>query len=268
MKTISISTWPAPLHASQRPPATLKEKWPAPYPRSRATGCSRQDAPHLVPRLDVGHGVRARRAPDGRLVHQHHARPDARAPSSASYSPTASPRCSLAVVSPPQLPLRGAVEHVVDQRGLARAGDARDHGERAQGDLHVDARGGCADGRPGARATARPRDGACVRERPRRSARTGSDPWPCREPRGRREALRTPPRPPCSPEAGPSSTMWSAAQDGLRDRAPPRPPCCRRPAGAAAGRGARPCPGGGARWWARPARRACPPAGSPGSWPG
>ena len=44
-------------------------------------------------------------------------------------------------------PLLGAVqavghrleEHLVDERGLARAGDARDRAEHAQRDLHVDA---------------------------------------------------------------------------------------------------------------------------------
>ncbi len=71
---MSIVCQPVPRHASQRPPAELKEKSRAVMPRETARAERAKTLPDLVPGLDVGHRVRARRAAERALVHEQQVR--------------------------------------------------------------------------------------------------------------------------------------------------------------------------------------------------
>jgi hypothetical protein len=84
---ISTRTWPSPWHASQRPPGTLNEKWLAVRPRDLGILRAGEQLADRIERLEVGDRVRARRPPDGRLVHQDDVG-DVLAPSSRRYAPT------------------------------------------------------------------------------------------------------------------------------------------------------------------------------------
>ena len=65
---ISTVTVPSPSQTSQRPPGTLKEKWPAVEAAALGVGLRGEEGADVVEGLDVGDGVGARGAADGGLV--------------------------------------------------------------------------------------------------------------------------------------------------------------------------------------------------------
>src|ERR1043166_2630929 len=109
-------------------------------PGRRATGArpplGGEQGPQLVECLDVRDRIGPGRAADRSLVDEHDVA-DRFPPLQGAHRADRLPQMVLGAVYPPQPGRQLAVQHVVDQRGLARSGHARDRGERAQGDPHV-----------------------------------------------------------------------------------------------------------------------------------
>ena len=112
--------------------------------RPRLLG-AREELADRVEQPDVGGRVRPRRAPDRRLVDV-----DDLVDLVEARDALVRARPLLGPVQPVGDRL---VEHLVDQRRLARAGHAGDGSEHAERDLHVDRSGGCAGSRPGSRCS-------------------------------------------------------------------------------------------------------------------
>ena len=83
-----------------------------------------------IERLEIGDGIRPRRAADGRLVDQHDVREQLRA-LEATEEPDLLVPVALGALDP-------GVEYVVHERRLARAADAGDAGQRVERELEVD----------------------------------------------------------------------------------------------------------------------------------
>ena len=90
-----------------------------------------QQSPDGIHGFGVGQGIGAGRAADGALVHQHHVR---NLPGTGKFLVAAGFALGVAEVF-----LQRAVENVVGQGGLARAGHAGQADQQPQGDIHVDA---------------------------------------------------------------------------------------------------------------------------------
>ena len=97
-----------------------------------------EDAPDLVERLDVRHGVRARRAADGLLVHEHHVVERLVAAELVERADAFAEMLLGRVLAGDAL-LERPEENVVDERALAAPRDAGDRGERADRNLDVHA---------------------------------------------------------------------------------------------------------------------------------
>ena len=116
-----------------------------PLPRERLGGKELAD---LVERLDVGDRIGAGRAPDGRLIHQEHVL-EQLPPGERPHLPTGSPRWLLAECSPWSRASR--LRYITSWSSvlLPEPDDAGDRGERAQRDVRVHVRAGCAAWRRG-----------------------------------------------------------------------------------------------------------------------
>src|SRR5437588_1214830 len=90
----------------------------------------REEIADNVEQPGVGGGIRARRAPDRRLVHGDDL-VELVEPANGAVRAGALARAVQAIGD-------GLVEHLVDEGGLAGAGDAGDAGERTERDVHVD----------------------------------------------------------------------------------------------------------------------------------
>ena len=73
-----------------------------------------KELPHQIEAFDVGNRVGARRAPDGRLVHQNHVIEALNARQGSENTG------GVGAIALTQCPLHSPVEHLVHQRGLAR----------------------------------------------------------------------------------------------------------------------------------------------------
>jgi hypothetical protein len=104
-----------------------------PLPRERL---GREQLADFVERLDVGDRVRPRRAPDRRLIDQHRILEQLPA-GERGHRAYRLAQMRLGGVLAAQLALEIPVDHVVEQRALARAAHARDGGERAERNVHV-----------------------------------------------------------------------------------------------------------------------------------
>src|SRR5690606_24260206 len=99
----------------------------------------REDPADLVVRLDVGDRIRARCAPDRRLVDEHRL---GKPFESAHVIDSADGLAQVALggsLSSTEAPLDGPVEDVVDEGGLPGARHTGNHGESPLWDVHVDA---------------------------------------------------------------------------------------------------------------------------------
>ena len=223
--------------------------------RPRLLGLGEQLA-DLVEQPDVGGRVGARRAADRRLVDR-----DDLVELLEAGDPPVHPGALPRSVQPVGDRL---VEHLVDQRRLARArhpGDAAHHAER---DLHVDVLEVVLRGALDLDVARRPAPPLGHLDRPR----------PGQELAGQRSGTRATSSavpwattwPPCSPAPGP------CRRDGRRRascprRARPRARCCRGRAAARASRSASRCRAGAGRSTARRGCRARRPATSRSGWP-
>ena len=123
---------PVPWQAGQRPRSTLNEKWAGGDPAATlASEVRGEELADLVVGLDVGDRVRAAGAAERALVDQRHVDQPVEARPGASHSPGSTS-------TTPARALVGAVEDVLDQRRLARAGDAGDRDQRAEREVDVD----------------------------------------------------------------------------------------------------------------------------------
>ncbi len=170
--------------------------------RPRLLG-AREQVADLVEHARVGGRVGARRAADRRLVDV-----DDLVDLVEPGDPLVRARPHL---GPVQLVGHRLVEHLVDERGLARPRHARDAAEHAERNLGVDLAAGCAGSRPRSRCSRSGRRrffGTSIARVPARncpvadsSTAITSSGVPC--------AITWPP---CSPAPGPRSTRWSAAR--------------------------------------------------------
>ncbi len=120
---ISTVTVPSPWQVSQRPPGMLKEKWPGREAAPLGLRRAGEDFADGVKGLEVGGGIRARRASDGRLIHQ-----DDGGQMIVAFDALA----EMAEIAARALDLQRLVENVVNERGFAGAGNAGDGDQLAQ----------------------------------------------------------------------------------------------------------------------------------------
>ena len=164
---------PSPWHASQRPPLTLNEKRPGLKPRALRLGHHREQLADEREHPGVGRRVRARRPADRRLI-------DLDDLVDELDAVDAIVRARLGGRPVDRLRQR-PVQDVVDERGLARAADAGDRGQRAERNRDVDVlqvvRARAADDDLALRAPAAATRGVGIERSPRRYAPV-SEPWP------------------------------------------------------------------------------------------
>ena len=99
-------------------------------------GLCGEELADLVERLDVGDRIRARRAPDRRLVDEK--RVLEKFPPRHRFDPAHRlAEMALGRMAAMELALEIAVDHVVEERALSRARHTGDGGERRQGNVHV-----------------------------------------------------------------------------------------------------------------------------------
>src|SRR5229473_1670136 len=127
---ISTCSKPLPPQVGQRPLPELKLKVPAVYLLLRER-LSCVDIADRVPGADIARGVRARRAPDRRLVH-HHRVLDQRVAAQLAERPRHFGRLAFC------LSKRG-VEHILHQGGFPRARDAGDAHQPLERNADIDA---------------------------------------------------------------------------------------------------------------------------------
>ena len=72
MNCMSIARKPSPWHVSQRPPSTLKLKWPAVKSARAGVDLLGKQCANRVERLEVRGRIRARRAADRALIDEDH----------------------------------------------------------------------------------------------------------------------------------------------------------------------------------------------------
>ena len=215
---------------------------------------------HQIESLDVGDGIRARRATDRRLIHQHHVVQPLHA-AQRSENPG-----GIAAIGLAQRPRHRAIQHLVHQRGFARSGDAGDRNQHPQRNLHVQSVQ-IVGSRPAQHqlfaARRAPPRGHGNRNLPAQDSVPSATPdWP-RSPRARpRPAAcrRTRPRP--APDRANDRPRAEC-----RRRAPPPESCFPGRAALQECESAAPCRACAIRSTARPARRARPPAAIPAKSP-
>ncbi len=132
---MSIARKPSPWQVSQRPPSTLKLKWPAVKPRVAGLDLLGKQQADRVERLDVRDRVRARRAADRALIDEDHVFELAGAEHVVVLQRLRQVGRVAVFVQPAG---EGRVERVVDQRALARAADAGHQAQHAERKLDGD----------------------------------------------------------------------------------------------------------------------------------
>ena len=133
---ISTVTVPSPSQVSQRPPGTLKEKCAGAEAAAFGVGLGGEEGADVVEGLDVGHGIRARRAADGRLIDEDDVVEVLGAGERAEeVGWLGRGGVGFAVE---RLHER-TIEDLVDECGFAAAADAGDAAEEVEGDLDIDA---------------------------------------------------------------------------------------------------------------------------------
>ena len=97
--------------------------------RARVLG-GRQELADGIERLQIRDGIRARRASDRRLVHEHDVREEL-----GALEPPVEAHAAIPIALEPLDP---RIEHVVHERRFSRAAHASDAGQRVERDLDVD----------------------------------------------------------------------------------------------------------------------------------
>ena len=136
---------PSPWHASQRPPFTLKLKRPGLYPRSRDSGSMRVEFANRRKHARVRRGIRARRAPDRRLIDLNHLVDVLDARDRAMRS-----RLFHRAI---EFRRQRAIQNVVHQRRFARAGNAASPRSAGRAESSRRYFSDCCRARPGSSAT-------------------------------------------------------------------------------------------------------------------
>jgi hypothetical protein len=111
----------------------VEGKMPRRERKALGLGLRGKELADQVEALDVGDGIGARGAADGRLIHQHHV-VDALDAGQGFVDAGGVRAVALA-----QRPRHRAIEHLMHQRGLARAGDAGDGHQHSQRNFHIEA---------------------------------------------------------------------------------------------------------------------------------